>query len=429
MELALEQQSAKQKFTQSFTEVNPLGNLKVMEAIDDAKSAIAQIDFPNRKTEYWKYTRVAALVNKTYNQNTAADAAQSDFPAFSAYKVVFTNGVFNAEQSVLPSIKGVTICALSEAFETHYQDIKAYFNSKLDNQNHIFSALNTAYHTGGIFVKVDKNTVVEEPIELIQQLVGAQQAAQVRNLIIVEENAQVKFVSTYQGSASSENNLTNNVNEIYCHPYSNAQWYTLQHIGDTCALIETTQVYQEQNSTFSAYTISLKGKLIRNNMNVEVDAEHCETNLFGVYLTKGSQHVDNHTLIDHKKPNCNSNELYKGIMNESSTGVFNGKVFVRPDAQKTNAFQSNQNILLTDKATINTKPELEIYADDVKCSHGSTTGQMDDVALFYLQSRGISKDAARKLLVAAFANDVIEKVTIDSVREALTSYIEHRYEH
>ncbi len=190
--------------------------------------------------------------------------------------------------------------------------------------------------------------------------------------------------------------------------------------------VGSKEILHEAKSISKSTTITIGGAITRNNLNITLDAEFCEAHLNGLYLLKGNQHVDNHTIADHAKANCYSNELYKGIMDDKSTGVFNGKIFVKPDAQKTNAFQSNKNVLLSKEATVNTKPQLEIFADDVKCSHGATTGQLDAESLFYLRSRGIGEAAAKRLLLHAFANDVIERIKIESLREILLAKIEER---
>ena len=192
-------------------------------------------------------------------------------------------------------------------------------------------------------------------------------------------------------------------------------------------MVSKTEVYQQGESVFSMYTITLTGDVVRNNLTVVPDGEFCETHLYGLSLPIGDTHVDNHTLVDHAKPNCMSNELYKTVLDDSSSGVFNGKVFVRRDAQKTNAFQENKSILLTEKATMNAKPELEIYADDVKCSHGATTGQLDPEALFYLRSRGIPERQARGMLLHAFARDVIDQIKIEPLRELLDRRVTERF--
>ena len=224
-----------------------------------------------------------------------------------------------------------------------------------------------------------------------------------------------------------EESFTNSVAEFFLSTNAQIEYNKLQNKSGESYQIATEQVYQEANSNFTINTITLDGTLVRNNLNIEVHAEGCETNLNSIYLGKGSNHIDNHTIVDHLKPNCNSNEVYKGILDDNSVGVFNGKVFVRPDAQKTNAFQQNNNILLTDDAVINSKPELEIYADDVKCSHGSTTGQIDDEALFYLQARGISKKSAMNLMIAAFVKDALESISIESFKNYIDQKLDKHF--
>jgi Fe-S cluster assembly protein SufD len=203
--------------------------------------------------------------------------------------------------------------------------------------------------------------------------------------------------------------------------------HQLQEGGDESFLINTTNVLQAKDSRFANHTVCLEGKILRNNLNISVEGENCETRLDGVYLAQGKQHIDNHTYVDQKVPNCTSNENYKGVLNDQSTAVFNGKVMVRPDAQIIRAYQNNQNILLSDDATINSKPELEIYADDVQCSHGSTTGQLDEEAMFYLQSRGVSELSAKKMLIKAFVFDVLEEIELESFRNYVEELVEEKY--
>lgn len=211
--------------------------------------------------------------------------------------------------------------------------------------------------------------------------------------------------------------------EIYTGENSNIEMYRIQDENLNSYLVTLTQAEQRRGSVFTTYTVTTGGSLVRNDINTVLDGENCEAHLYGLYLTEDSQHVDNHTLIDHAKPHCLSNELFKGVLNDKSYAVFNGKVFVRPDAQKTNAYQSNKNILLSKDATVDTKPQLEIFADDVKCSHGATVGQLDDDSLFYLRSRGISEDMARSILIRAFASDVFEEIKLDAVHEHINNLI------
>ncbi len=276
-------------------------------------------------------------------------------------------------------------------------------------------------------VHVPQGQVVSHPVHLhfISDTRQSNTFSQARNLFIVEANSQATFTELFHhtGEHSSYYNATT---EIWLHDSAVAYYHKIQNEGSSAYHTGNTYVYQSASSLFQAVTITLAGAIIRNNLYVSLDAEGCEAHMYGLYMLDGKAHVDNHTSVDHLKPNSFSNELYKGIMNDASHGVFNGKIFVRPDAQKTNAFQSNRNILLTDTASIDTKPQLEIWADDVKCSHGATTGQIDAEQLFYLRARGLDKVQARALLLQAFAGDVIQNVKSEALQDMLREAIAHR---
>ncbi|HHG85975.1 MAG TPA: Fe-S cluster assembly protein SufD [Bacteroidetes bacterium] len=247
-------------------------------------------------------------------------------------------------------------------------------------------------------------------------------SAQARSLIILEDNSELKVVENWRQWRQGRT-FENHVSEISVAKNARLDLYTIQNSSES-DLINFTQVNQGLHSLFRNVTLTLKGELVRNNLHVRHTGEHCETQLFGLYLLDNQDHVDNHTLVDHAMPNCYSNELYKGVLNGNSTAVFNGKVMVRPDAQKTNAFQSNKTILLSDGATINTKPQLEIFADDVKCSHGATTGRLDKTALFFLRSRGLPEKKARALLTYAFAAEVLKQIRIPALHAQLVEIVE-----
>jgi Fe-S cluster assembly protein SufD len=236
----------------------------------------------------------------------------------------------------------------------------------------------------------------------------------------IAENAQVQLVETYATIGPSYS-FTNQVLEVVIEKSALVEYYKIQNDAPNASLVSTTHFRQVGKSYLHTVTISLNGGIVRNNLNVVLDASHCEAHMYGLYFHGDSSHIDNHTLVDNVQPHCFSNELYKGIMKGDSTGVFNGKIFVRQDAQKTNAYQSNKNILLSDTASVNSKPQLEIFADDVKCSHGCTVGQLDEEAMFYLQSRGIHENIARSLLVSAFASDILEHIKPAPIR----AYVEH----
>jgi Fe-S cluster assembly protein SufD len=394
----------------------------------DARAAIHNgLDFPTTRDEYWKYTRVAKLVSAHYNQNglSSVDISSLIIPNLDAHLIVFINGVFSADHSIKSLVSGLSIQSIASLEGDDKSTALEHLGRHIDSKSNAFTALNTAYFQDGIFIKIDKNGVIEKPIYLLNISTGEQQASQTRNLFLVGENAKVEIINHFAGNANS-GSFTNAVTEVVAEAGSNGKMYLLQEEGDESNQVNSAHIVQKASSTFSVLTVTMSGALVRNNLNFAITGEGCESNLNGLYFTSGNQHVDNHTYADHQAANCNSNELYKGVMTDKSTGVFNGKIMVHQAAQKTNAFQSNQNILLTDRATINTKPELEIYADDVKCSHGCTIGQLDEEAMFYLQSRGLGKMAATKLLLNAFASDVVEMVDNEAVKAYIEKWIERK---
>ena len=390
-----------------------------------AQNELNELDFPTSKTEYWKYTRVGKIVNNSYTLGQLEKIDVSDFliPNLKAHILVVVNGYFSPELSNFTEVEGITLTSLSAAKKQSFEGVKKQFNQFTQNKKEIFLAFNNAFHTDGIYLEVAKSKIVEKPLHIINITTGNNTVSQSRNLFLANAGSQVKIIESFV-NVDGEKNFNNHVSEILIAENAFLEYNKIQDKKENNFSIATEQVYQEANSNFTINTATFNGALVRNNLNIEVDASNCETNLNGLYLGKNKDHIDNHTVVDHKKPHCNSNEIYRGILDDESTGVFNGKVFVRQDAQKTNAFQKNNNILLTDNATVNSKPELEIYADDVKCSHGSTTGQIDEEAIFYLQSRGISKKGALKLMINAFAKDALERISI----EPLQAYIDDKVE-
>lgn len=394
-----------------------------------ARAAIHNgLDFPTTRDEYWKYTRIAPLLSKDYNHHEAGVESIDEFRIQnSEYKTLtFVNGIYNEVLSdEMP--KGLHIHSMARAEGDVKEEMLSHLGNYIDHKTQAFNAFNTSYFKDGAFIKVADNAVIDHPICILHVNTGERQASNARNLILVGKNAQVSFVSQFEGEQNA-GSLTNAVNEIVVNDGANARFYLIQNEGTDSSQINTTQVVQKRDSRFTMVTITKSGNLVRNNLNFSITEQGCESNLYGLYFTDGKQHIDNHTFADHQVANCVSNELYKGVMTDQSTGVFNGKVMVRQDAQQTNAFQSNQNILLSDKATINTKPELEIYADDVKCSHGCTIGQLDEEAMFYLRSRGLGKKAAYQLLVRAFATEVLEHIEDEHLREDVEKFVESKFE-
>jgi Fe-S cluster assembly protein SufD len=385
-----------------------------------ASEVLETIQFPTTRTEAWKYTRLTKISKNQFNVCKSTLNSIEDFKiAKDAYTFVFLNGFYTPELSSKELSENIIVQTLDK--------IDAFVLGKnITLENEIFNALNTRFSTGGIAITVKKNAVIDLPIQILHITEGEKTCATTRNIIIAEDNSQSNFIEAFH-SYNAENTLENSITEVFVGKNTHLHIDKIQVQNDTCYHISTEQVEQDKDSTFTINTVTLNGGLIRNNLNIDVIGENCTTNLNGIYQLKGQQHVDNHTKVDHIVPNCQSNELYKGIIDEKGTAVFNGKVFVRRNAQKINAFQSNGNVLLSDDATVNSKPELEIYADDVKCSHGSTTGQLDEEAVFYLRARGLSEKSARKLIVGAFINDVIEKIENEEVVTYVQQKIEERF--
>ncbi|GAB5539035.1 MAG: Fe-S cluster assembly protein SufD [Salibacteraceae bacterium] len=394
----------------------------------EARAAIHNgLDFPTTRDEQWKYTRVKPVVERAYRiEEGTLDSIESlKIDASWAY-IVFVNGEYSPQLSD-EHPTGVTINSMKQAEGTVKDRMLLSLGSLTNHKDQAFPSLNTSYFKDGAFIEVNKNAIVEQPIAILNIVLGESQAVNARNLIHVHPGAQATIVHHFEGIHSAQS-FTNSVCEILVDENAHANYYLIQNEGLETSAITNTNVSQKRDSRFTVVTVTKSGQLVRNNINMAITQPGCESNMMGIYFTDGSQHVDNQTYADHQEHGCNSNELYKGVMADRSTGVFNGKIMVHKAAQQTNAFQSNQNILLSDRATINTKPELEIYADDVKCSHGCTIGQLDEEALFYLQSRGLGKEAANRLLVQAFAQDVIDSISIPSLKENVESFIESKFE-
>lgn len=412
--------------------------IDLSETIQVARSNALKVfeakGFPTKKEEGWKYTSLAKLINQDYSifpkDETNVDI--KDVKKYflydtDTYKVIFIDGVYSPFLSNTTH-DGIDVCLLSAALSKpkYKKYIDIYFN-KIANQEDSMTALNTSYAKEGAYIFIPKSTVAEKPIEIIHFSTGKEKAVwlQPRNLIVVDRNAQVQIIERHQ-SLKEHPVVTNCVTEIYVHQDAFLDYYKLQNDLETASLIDNTYIIQEKNSHASVHTFSLGGKLIRNNLNYFHKGEHILSTLKGVTILKGKQHVDHSTLVHHAQPNCESHQDYKGIFSERSEGVFNGQILVDKIAQKTNAFQKNNNILLDDKATVNTKPQLEIYADDVKCSHGCTIGQLDEEALFYLRSRGIPRKEAKALLTYAFANNVLESVQLPSLKKRINNQIANK---
>lgn len=397
------------------------------------RAALQQFDrlgFPTIKHEEWKYSNVSNLLKEAFDLEGSSTLSADDFaaleiPNLTGNILYFVNGRYKPELSTIVSPSSeVQILSFAEALQSQSEAINGYFARHADYKDNAFTALNTAFAHDGVFIRVPDGKTVEQPIILrfLNDVREKNIASQPRNLLIVGRNAEVVVAESYR-TVGDRAGFTNVVTEVVMARDARVQYYKVQNESDQSYHIGTTQVHQTDSSHFYSATVTLNGGFVRNNLNIVLDGEHCEAFMYGLYIPNGRQHIDNHTLVDHAKPNSYSNELYKGILEEKATGVFNGKIFVRPDAQKTNAYQSCKNVVLSPDASMNTKPQLEIFADDVKCSHGTTTGKLDEEALFYMRSRGIPKAEAQALLMYAFAQDVLSQIKIDAIREYLSNIV------
>ena len=408
--------------------INTNGYTGVLAAEQKQKASkiLETIQFPTTRTEAWKYTRLGKISNKKFSiQKGSVSDISEHVISKDAYTIVLINGMIDTSLSSTDLPEGVICSSIKDTISTEKLNSLVGKNLKLENE--IFHSLNTQNALDGSILLIKEKTILEKSIQLIHILTGEHTISNVRNLIVSEKNSQAHIIQGFFSENATES-FTNSVTEIFVEENAHLTLDKIQFEDDSCYQVSTEQVEQAKNSTFTINTITLNGALVRNNLNIKVIGQNCCTNLNGAYLLKGNQHVDNHTMVDHIAAHCESHELYKGVVNDKSTAVFNGKVFVRKDAQKINAFQSNANVLLSDDATINSKPELEIYADDVKCSHGSTTGQLDEEAVFYLRARGLSEKSARKLMISAFIDDVINKIENKEVKAFVFGLLQKRFD-
>lgn len=414
----------KQHFLNAFGDAVLLEKTKSLQ--EQSFSIFSENGFPNTKNEEWKYTNLRDVAEFVPNTSLAKSVdsstlAQFQIPGLDTYTVVLVDGFFKPELSDLP--KTTEISSLRAALSSN-ADALQHFGSLLKVSNESLSALNTAFLNDGIYLNLAAGKVEGKPIHIIHINTGAQ-IGQPRSLFQVGRNAELKVISSHHNLSGSEL-FENCAEEIFIGANAELEYVKLQTECDQLMQICSIEIAQEQDSRFLGTTLTWSGKLVRNNLNAIHKGKNCTTNFYGLYLAGSGMHIDNHTLMDHAVPNCQSNELYKGVLTGNGRAVFNGKVMVRPDAQKTNAYQSNANILLSPSATINAKPQLEIFADDVKCSHGATVGQLDPNELFYMRARGIDEESARKLLLQAFAADVINHISMETLADYLVEQLANR---
>lgn len=402
----------------------------VLERQQKAYNAFKALGFPHTKMEDWKYTDVRKITHYPYawpvkgeqklDKNTFKSFMLADLK--DVYRLVFVNGYLQDDLTILPEGKDkFTVTHLGDdKGSDHYEDHLA----NVVNTDTAFTALNTAIHSDGVLIHVQKNAVVDKPV--LVYYVALTEAdlylIQPRNIVITETGSKVQFAEIFV-SKGMEPSLTNVVTEIKAGENSLLDYSRIQLEENKNFHVGYTGIEQQRNSRIDTHVFSLNGAFVRNDLHFILQGTNCSSIMNGLYILKDEQFLDNHTRVDHAVPSCVSDQLYKGILAGKSTGIFNGKIIVHPDAQKTNAYQRNVNVLLSDDATINTKPQLEIFADDVRCTHGATAGFIDEEAIFYMQARGISKEEARNLLMNAYANEIVQKMNVEVLKDPLRKYI------
>ncbi len=401
----------------------------------DALEHFAGLGFPAPRDEHWKYTRVNSIKKRAFHQatDTAADLDLDRIETFlfnelECRVLVFVDGLYRPHLSKPGDLEnGLVTGSLATALEENSDALEPYLARYAPMDNNGFSALSAAFMTDGAYVHLPDNRVIAEPIHLlfISTANGEDRFYHPRNLVVAAGGSQARIIESYVSTGDSTH-LTNATTEVILGNNTALEHYKLQQESQKAFHIATLQVHQDRDSRFISHSVTFGGRLTRNDINARLDAEGAECTLNGLYMVNGRQHVDFHTTVEHAKPQGTSHEFYKGILDGRSRGVFDGRVLVHPNAQKTDSEQSNKNLLLSRNAEVDTKPELEIYADDVKCSHGATVGQLDETMLFYLRSRGIDKDAARGLLTYGFAQDIVNRMSIPQIRDYLEEILVSR---
>ncbi|MEM7371843.1 MAG: Fe-S cluster assembly protein SufD [Bacteroidota bacterium] len=424
--------SIEEAFINAFRPLGLNGTRELIPTREAAEASLQNLKLPGRKTESWKYTSLRPILKREYRPISAAAISSIDayrIPDLVSDVLVFVNGEYSKELSDISHNQDVLeISALSSLSAENKEAFQQKMGTAIGENSDIFSALNTAYAKEGTLLLVPAGKTSVAPIHLIHLTVPEATAtiSQSRNLFVVEKNASAQLISSHFTVGEGES-LSNTVTEMLVSDNARLEVIQFQLESDQASRIDRIDIQQQRDSYCSVYTFTMSGDIVRNNIRLNLEGQHTESHLIGAYLLSDSQHVDNYTEVHHKEPNCFSNELYKGIIGDQATGVFSGKIHVYEDAQKTNAYQTNRNIVLSNSANIYTKPQLEIYADDVKCSHGATTGRLDEEAMFYLRARGIKEGDARIMLIYAFCMEVAENISIEPIKEYVSQLIQNRY--
>ncbi len=399
----------------------------------DAMNHFVNIGFPTTRVEEWKYTNVKPIADTNFNLAheyekglvTKEEIRNLSYCDMDCYKIVFVNGHYSDEFSTISGIeKKLTVTNLRNAFDSNNIEVSSKITKFANYKDDAFTALSTAFMQNGALIHIKEGAVISKPIFLLFVTAGQENRilSHPRNLIIADPNCEATIIESFVGK-DVKNYFSNVVTELIVKSNSKIEHIKIQNESDSAFHISTLFAHQDANSRFRSFDINLGGKIVRNNIFAVLDGLNAECTLDGVYVGNKNQHIDNRTVIEHTKPQCTSFEVYKGIMNDQARGVFNGKIHVHSAAQKTNAEQSNSGLLLSNDASIDAKPHLEIYADDVRCTHGTTIGQLDKDALFYLQSRAIGYNEARNMLIHSFAGEVLDKIKNDNIREEIENQI------
>jgi Fe-S cluster assembly protein SufD len=407
----------------------------IMNIREEAIHEFGLTGLPDKNDELYKYISLQKLFEPGYTMQlepsnvdfAVEDIFNCDVPNLQTRLEIILNGFYKVNGRALTKMdNGIIIGSFAEALRKYPELVREHYAKHAGIKKDSLVALNTAFAIDGLFIYVPKGQVLEDPVQVVHlPMTGIDTMLHYRNLFIMEENASAEVI-VCDHTLSPFRFLTNSVTEIYAGKGAKFHYSRVQNEHLNSKLLTNLFIHQEADSTVRSITITLHGGLIRNNTNVLMNAEGCNNETYGLFMSDKNQHIDNYVNIDHAKPNCTSTQLFKGILNDQSTGSFNGRILVRQDAQKTLAYQTNNNILMSDEARMNSKPQLEIYADDVRCSHGATTGQLDENALFYMQSRGIPRKEARLLMLYAFAHEVIEKIQVTPLKDRINHLVDKR---
>jgi len=394
---------------------------------------LSQVGFPTTGDENWRYTNIKPLLKQAFNIVTHAQTNISaeqisafEIEGFDSLKIVVVDGHFNTELSSQSLPQGLKLESLATVLVQQPEHAAQYLNKLLPEATHGFMELNTAFVNQGVWLEVDESAKIEQPIELMFISTGQENSlTQPRNILIANDNSQVKVIERYL-SLNDNKSMTNTITEIYCEQNANLEHVRIQQESRVVNHISGSFVKLERDSHFSTSTITLGGNLTRNDLRCQISGTGAHGNMYGLYGANQRQHVDNFTQVEHQVANCTSDELYKGVLDDRSRAVFHGRIYVAQDAQQTDAYQNNRTLLLSREAEVDTKPQLEIYADDVKCSHGATIGQLNEEYLFYLRARGVERSKARRMLTFAFVKEALGAITIEPLKAYLEDQLDQQ---